>query len=963
MTPRLLALAACLAVAGCVVETTGPDAPECGSAADCAGLAVAACEVALCTTAGTCEVVTTRGAVCDDGDPCTWGDLCGDSGCVPGTQPDCSSPGACWDDGSCDPGTGECAWEPLDQTAACDDGDPGTRLDACDGAGGCAGEAIPCEPGPCVPAATTNGETCDLVLAPAGAPCDDGSLATEGDLCDGAGTCSGEPIDCTPGLCVVSGEPNGHGCSWLYEDATTPCDDGDLATGPDACDGAGACVGAPIDCPPEPCAEGAGTPNGEGCDYAWRSGGAPCDDGDATTRDDVCGDDGHVCEGTLFECEPGPCTRGFVADGEGCEYLYVAADAPCDDGDPATAGDVCDGAGGCAGAVIECPDAPCHAATPNGLSCDYAPAGAGTACDDDDLTTGPDQCDDQGACVGTPILCPSGPCVLAATPDGVTCQVTLEDATAACDDGDPATKDDQCDAEGQCAGAPIQCPDAPDTACVLAWLPDGEACAPVYAAVGAWCDDDDPVSWQTCDGEGECIAAPPPCEALSCQAPTFDGHDCSYAPAPDDAPCDDGNACTTGDACVGGTCAATGAVDCEPLDECHAPGVCDPESGVCSDPALPDGTPCGDGDLCTQGDACSAGSCQPGSPVDCGAAAPCQQTPECDPETGACVAADPCPDGFVCSLGGEAPWCVSDDGAAVLVPAGPFWMGCNVDDPYEAAVCDADEVGADGGSPLMQVPAFAIDRTEVTGGAYLEFLDTLATAGTPNACPYDEEGTNNGCVWTPTAEGWVTEHRDHPMVGVSWYGARAFCAWRGEQTAEPWRLCAESEWEKAARGGCETLVGAIDEGDVVACAEATRVYPWSVAGEATTAATCDEAWMALGADGSDPGCGAGAEPTLADSFQATASPYGAQHLSGNVWEWVEDCHHATYEGHPDDGSAWTDPASCSFDGGAGSVRVRRGGGFESVASQVRPAERSPLSASVFADYLGFRCCRSVAPGQ
>src|SRR5262249_21407132 len=86
---------------------------------------------------------------------------------------------------------------------------------------------------------------------------------------------------------------------------------------------------------------------------------------------------------------------------------------------------------------------------------------------------------------------------------------------------------------------------------------------------------------------------------------------------PDGTPCDDGNACTQRDPCQGGVCTGTTPVTCTALDQCHVAGICDPATGVCSQPVKPDGSACDDGDACTTGDTCQAGGCQPGPRVAC----------------------------------------------------------------------------------------------------------------------------------------------------------------------------------------------------------------------------------------------------------------------------------------------------------------------------------------------------------
>ena len=82
---------------------------------------------------------------------------------------------------------------------------------------------------------------------------------------------------------------------------------------------------------------------------------------------------------------------------------------------------------------------------------------------------------------------------------------------------------------------------------------------------------------------------------------------------PDGSACSDGNACTQTDVCQASVCTGTNPVICTALDQCHDAGICDPGTGVCSDPNKPDGTTCDDGQflICSLPDTCQAGVCSP----------------------------------------------------------------------------------------------------------------------------------------------------------------------------------------------------------------------------------------------------------------------------------------------------------------------------------------------------------------
>ena len=167
----------------------------------------------------------------------------------------------------------------------------------------------------------------------------------------------------------------------------------------------------------------------------------------------------------------------------------------------------------------------------------------------------------------------------------------------------------------------------------------------------------------------------------------------------------------------------------------------------------------------------------------------------------------------------------------VSIPGGEFLMGCNEQVDSE---CEDNE------KPQRQInlPAFKIDKTEVTVEAYRKCVDA-------KHCTLPKTGGRGSCNWD------MSEREKHPINCIDWNQAAAFCAWVGK------RLPTDAEWEKAARG---------TDG---------RVYPSGNAWDITKANVYESY------DGYK-------DTAPVGSFPAGASPYGALDMAGNVWEWTAD---------------------------------------------------------------------------
>lgn len=157
-----------------------------------------------------------------------------------------------------------------------------------------------------------------------------------------------------------------------------------------------------------------------------------------------------------------------------------------------------------------------------------------------------------------------------------------------------------------------------------------------------------------------------------------------------------------------------------------------------------------------------------------------------------------------------------------------------------------------------------------------------------------------------------------PVDQVTWEQAQEFVGRLNRlENTNKYRLPTEAEWEYAARAGV------------------TSAYPLGDDPQGLE----DFAWF--GQQGN-----VGTRPV----GQRRPNTFGLYDMLGNVWEWVQDCWVADYAGAPQDARAQLN-GDCS-------VRVLRGGGWNSEAAYVRFAVRGTYVPDLNDPSNGFRLART-----
>lgn len=701
-----------------------------------------------------------------------------------------------------------------------------------------------------------------------------------------------------------------------------PCDDADACTTGDAC-AEGACEGAPVLCPAiDAChLDGACDPATGSCSAPLQDDGEPCDDEDPCTKVDACA--GGACVGSACECRadvecegvvvPGPCEVAVCLDYACALMADPDREAqPCDDQDPCTVEDTCDGAT-CAGAPMDCGDldGPCSTGVCVDGSCAPEHANAGSDCSLEDPCWLAASCVEGGACVGlTWDTAECGcnddeACGAAAAPPCFEGVCDLENHACVsqpipdlpCDDESPCTQDDRCDELGLCAGKAYTCPEAP--ACMSqTCLGDGSCTDPTLDA-------------EYCFIADQCVSAgasPPGDDCLACDPEQTTG---AWSQREDGSACDLDDTPCTADVCEGGACSA-GPPACEDGLEC-TDDACSPSA---EDPALPSCEHAVVPEWCAVGDQC----------VPLGVSDPADPCRWCDPSSDP-HAWTPLEDGADCGDGGGCVWgaCVFPTEMEVIVPFGATGLakkasiGCGTLGCAEK-VCRCNEPLAD--QPTTFAP-FSVDRHEVTAAQY-----RLCKAR--GGCGAGTYGLGSSFKTFHDAE-----RAEHPMNFLKWQDASTYC----QALAPARRLCTEAEWEHAARGSCADYAETEAQ-----CRDDARIYPWG--------------------NELAPGSGADYAVFAAESTEPVGGKPEPEHtsvlgLSGNVAEWVVDDYSEEWPLATPVSCLATADTPCGEQAmGAAGDKVVRGASFnDEDVLLLRAAARRGEIESKTAAWIGFRCCR------
>lgn len=209
----------------------------------------------------------------------------------------------------------------------------------------------------------------------------------------------------------------------------------------------------------------------------------------------------------------------------------------------------------------------------------------------------------------------------------------------------------------------------------------------------------------------------------------------------------------------------------------------------------------------------------------------------------------------------------------------------------------------------VTIPAFWIDRHEVTNGDFQKFVRAEHKWG--------KTTVGGGYLQHWKFNDYPEGQADYPVVHVTWDAALAYAIWAGK------RLPAEAEWEFAASGGQDGIK-----------------YPWGNQDPGPSLANYSESRIKA--------------PVRVGNYPPNRN--GLFDLAGNVWEFCLDRWPSPYPSHSVELSEADISAMSKAQAGR---RVIRGGSYDGGAFNLRVTARDSHAVDNPVGHVGFRCAMSA----
>jgi len=322
-----------------------------------------------------------------------------------------------------------------------------------------------------------------------------------------------------------------------------------------------------------------------------------------------------------------------------------------------------------------------------------------------------------------------------------------------------------------------------------------------------------------------------------------------------------------------------------------------------------------------------------------------------------------------------------------LIPEGTFIQGRDggrhgVDWSKIGLVTDAQFYANDELPPHWTwiIEPFAMGEKEVTVGQFRRFVEetgyqTTAEKSKEGIRGWDPVHLEDKDYRSPTEHDfqqkpeWTWKNPgfeqkdDHPVVGVSWEDAQAFCKWLSDKEGIEYRMPTEAEWEYAARAGSQGMewfgFGWEVPGEIQKYANIGNVELWEIRPQSV-----ERRWLF------DP------ETQLGDGHVFTApvgdyqaNAYGLHDLHGNVYEWCTDYYlepayknafeRTDYRSHFAIAPVNVEEKNNEYN----EFRVVRGGSWFDGPLGARTSARGFYDQPEAAAYLGFRVVRNLREGE